>query len=115
GCDGSSYKVAAQPLNGSFDPATATYSWTVNGTGSLDPATVNSQTAILKGSGSYIVTVTTPDGCSAEKEFEIDYVRCMFQKGISPDGNNENDNFDLTGYNVKHISIFNRYGTMVFQ
>ncbi|MFY0484124.1 gliding motility-associated C-terminal domain-containing protein, partial [Flavobacterium sp. PLA-1-15] len=31
-----------------------------------------------------------------------------------PDGNDKNDSFDLTGYNVREISIFNRYGTEVY-
>ncbi|KGO78569.1 hypothetical protein Q763_17750, partial [Flavobacterium beibuense F44-8] len=38
----------------------------------------------------------------------------MIPKGISPNGDDKNDNFDLTGFNVRKISIFNRYGKEVF-
>src|SRR5690606_8967142 len=40
-------------------------------------------------------------------EFEI-------PKGISPNGDGENDYLDLDGYFVSKISIYNRYGTEVY-
>ena len=39
---------------------------------------------------------------------------CGIQKGISVNNDGLNDNFDLTGYNVKQLSIFNRYGLKVY-
>jgi gliding motility-associated-like protein len=45
-----------------------------------------------------------------------DSITCVIQKGISvnstPDG--LNDCMDLVGYNVKKLSIFNRYGMKVY-
>lgn len=38
----------------------------------------------------------------------------MIQKGISPGDGQYNETFDLTGFNVSHLSIFNRYGKKVF-
>ena len=35
-------------------------------------------------------------------------------KGISPNGDGLNDTFDLTGYNVGKLNIFNRFGTAVY-
>ena len=39
---------------------------------------------------------------------------CTIQKGISPNNDGRNDNFDLSGYNVSKLEIFNRYGTIVY-
>jgi gliding motility-associated-like protein len=39
---------------------------------------------------------------------------CVIQKGISPNGDGSNDNFDLTGLNVRKLEIFNRYGKKVY-
>ncbi|MFC6095013.1 gliding motility-associated C-terminal domain-containing protein, partial [Flavobacterium qiangtangense] len=36
-------------------------------------------------------------------------------KGISPNGDGKNDNFDLSGLQVRKISIFNRYGKIVYE
>ena len=41
-------------------------------------------------------------------------VTCQIQKGISPNGDNKNDEFDLSTLNVKQLDIFNRYGSTVY-
>ena len=41
-------------------------------------------------------------------------VLCIIPKGISPNGDGDNDTFDLTGLGVKELSIINRYGMEVF-
>ncbi len=38
----------------------------------------------------------------------------MIPKGISPNGDGDNDTFDLTGLGVKELSIINRYGMEVY-
>jgi gliding motility-associated-like protein len=41
---------------------------------------------------------------------------CLIQNGISPgDGNGQNDVFDLRGYNVSQLFIYNRYGMKVYE
>lgn len=39
---------------------------------------------------------------------------CFIPRGISPNGDNKNDNFDLSGFDVSELSIFNRYGEEVY-
>ena len=39
---------------------------------------------------------------------------CDIPKGISPNGDGKNDNFDLSGLDVKKVEIFNRYGQEVY-
>jgi gliding motility-associated-like protein len=49
------------------------------------------------------------------QSFTVENNPCrIIPRGISPNNDQVNDTFDLTGYGVKDIIIFNRYGTKVF-
>ena len=115
GCDLSFYKLKAIPVLNSFNPLTTTYSWTGTGPIAFEVSPTEPNAIILKSPGTYTVTITTADGCKSEEPLTVTDIGCTIQKGISPgtiDG--KNDNFDLTGFNVEKIEIFNRYGTEVF-
>lgn len=45
---------------------------------------------------------------------EVTIQLCDIPKGVSPNGDGLNDTWDLSGYNVKKVEIFNRYGTKVY-
>ena len=45
---------------------------------------------------------------------DAEIIRCDIPKGVSPNGDGLNDTWDLSGFNVKNVSIFNRYGTKVY-
>ena len=45
---------------------------------------------------------------------DAEIIRCDIPKGISPNGDGLNDTWDLSGYNVKKVEIFNRYGAKVY-
>jgi large repetitive protein len=62
----------------------------------------------------YSVQIKTPEGCESTQSFKIDNIYCGIQKGISPNNDNKNDFFDLTNFDVKEFSIFNRYGVKVY-
>jgi len=109
GCQ-NKYILNVAPVNGSFDPATATFSWE-NAQGDVVGTT---QSIIVTAIGNYTVTVTS-GGCSTESApFEVTSVNCQIQKGISANNDNFNDTFDLTGFDVKKLTIFNRYGAKVY-
>ncbi len=112
GCENNEYILRVLPVNESFDPLTSNYTWT--GTGTFEPSTT-SNAIVLKSEGTFTVRVTTADGCYAELPYTPDSIGCMIQKGISPNNDDENDSFDLSAYDVDHLSIFNRYGTEVYQ
>jgi len=48
------------------------------------------------------------------KPVVVESTFCDIQKGISPNNDGKNDYFDLAGFNVKKLTIFNRYGTEVY-
>ena len=60
------------------------------------------------------VKATSVDGCFAEENISIPTIFCGIQKGISPNGDNLNDYFDLALLDVDKLSIFNRYGRKVY-
>ena len=55
------------------------------------------------------------NGCIASQNFTVENNPCrIIPRGISPNNDQLNDTFDLTGFGVQDIIIFNRYGTKVF-
>lgn len=108
-CQGSSFVLTASPVEGSFDPAAVTYSWE----DSLGNVVGTTQTVIATKVDTFTVTVTS-NGCSSDAEVIVTNIACEIQKGISANGDGFNDNFELTGLDVKELQIFNRYGMKVY-
>ena len=54
------------------------------------------------------------NGCSEEKPVSVTNIQCTIPKGISPNGDGNNDIFDLSNLNVQKLQIFNRYGIEVY-
>ncbi|MDR6969188.1 hypothetical protein J2X31_003215, partial [Flavobacterium arsenatis] len=104
GCEGNVYKLTVQPLNNSFDIATSTFVWT---SGSNWIPVPNEPNAIfVRDQGDFTVSITTADGCTTVTDaINLASIGCQIQKGISPNNDEKNDNFDLSGYNVREISI----------
>jgi len=119
-CVGGEFIVTALPLNNSFDPNTVNYLWKNSqgvtvGTNeeTLNITDLMNVTAITF-PATYTVTITNTAGCSTTENVIIYGAFCKIPKGISPNNDNENDSFDLTGLGVDEIKIYNRYGTEVF-
>ncbi|MBE1615948.1 gliding motility-associated C-terminal domain-containing protein, partial [Flavobacterium sp. SaA2.13] len=109
GCEGADYVITIMDIEGSFNPDTASYAWTgPNG------FTATSQTVTVPSAGLYSVTVVTEDGCVGGTDINVLDTSCSIPRGISPNNDSMNDNFDLTSLDVRKISIFNRYGKEVF-
>jgi len=110
GCQSANYILTATPVNDSFVPETASYSWQ-NAAGIVVGTT---QSITVTEIGIYTVTITV-DGCSTESlPFDVTSVFCVIQKGISVNNDGLNDTFDLTGFDVKKLTIFNRLGMKVY-
>lgn len=113
GCEGNVYKLTVQPLNNSFDIATSTFVWAA---GNWSPVPNEPNAIFVRAEGDYSVSITTANGCTTITEaISLTSIGCTIQKGISPNNDGDNDSFDLSGYNVREISIFNRYGTEVYK
>ena len=107
GCQSVSYILTA---SGSFNTETASFVWhDANGV-----IVGNTQSITVTAIGTYTVTVNV-DGCdTVSLPFNVESVFCIIQKGISVNNDGLNDTFDLTGFDVKKLTIFNRLGTKVY-
>ena len=88
------------------------------------------QTLNLNAAGTGIIAVNNPNSTSVEINLvnitngscpsvinvtaDAEVISCDIPKGVSPNGDGLNDTWDLRGYNVKKVEIFNRYGTKVY-
>lgn len=120
-CDNEEYILTASPTSNSFNANEATYTW-VDANGNIvgndtefNVSTYAIQNPQITVPAEFTVTVTF-GGCSTLAMFATATLSCTdVPRGISPDGNNKNDTFDLTGLNVVQLNIFNRYGREVFK
>jgi gliding motility-associated-like protein len=108
-CQAGAFVLTAEPANGSFNASSASYSWTSTG-----GYTSNLQSPTITVAGTYNLTITTLDGCQFTDNITIPNTVCTIQKGISPNGDEFNQAFDLSGFDVQHLDIYNRYGTKVY-
>lgn len=53
-------------------------------------------------------------GCADVYRLQLNQENCTIPRGISPNNDGMNDNFDLSYLNVKQLNIFNRYGKNVY-
>lgn len=112
-CDSGAFKVEIIAAQGSsFDPATATYSWTGpnNFTSTANPLILTNQPP-----GNYTVIVTSNEGCFMPQTINITSTLCDFPNVITPGGDGFNDSLDLTNYDVELLQIFSRWGRLVFE
>jgi gliding motility-associated-like protein len=61
----------------------------------------------------YVRTQNT-DGCVDITDVVLQQGDCSIPKGISPNGDEKNDSFDLSGFDVSYLGIYNRYGQEVY-
>ena len=121
-CIDKNFILQVVPLLNSFDSASASYTWknsnnTVVGINSSSFNVTNyliSNSIIPQLPITFSVEVQLPNGCKLSHSILIDKLYCDIQKGISPNGDNLNDFFDLQLLDVKKLSIFNRYGVKVY-
>ncbi|WP_320814665.1 gliding motility-associated C-terminal domain-containing protein [Flavobacterium sp.] len=104
GCNGANYQITASVTIG-----TASYEWFDSNSNPIG----STATVFVSSIDTYQVNVTV-DNCTTTEYILIDNVTCIIPKGVSPNGDGLNDNWDLTGLNVNKAQIFNRYGKEVY-
>lgn len=103
-----------------YSPDIVTYNWTP--TDNLDCATCPNPVATVIFATTYTVTVTDANSCSASDTILVRTIcndkNYWFPNTFSPNGDGVNDYFYPRGtslYNIQSLTIFNRWGQMVFQ
>ena len=114
GCNGSAYTLEVSfDTDANYTLDNVNFEWNdANGTS----IGANSATAVVTTAGTYTVTVTPNNnsGCSLTQQIIVNDATCNIQRGISPGDANDNNEFDLSKFNVTSLSIFNRYGKEVY-
>ena len=89
----------------------ATFNWTgPNGySNNQNPITIT-----RAATGTYFITITTQEGCSVSQSIEVLRTFCEIPNVITPNNDSSNEQFDLTGFDVKKLEIYNRWGRLVF-
>lgn len=95
-----------------FEIPNSTYKWYNNAAPTVQ-LTGSESKLIVTELGNYFCDVTV-DGCTTRVLFTVTDIVCQIQKGISPNGDNRNDEFDLSTLDVKELEIFSRLGTKVY-
>jgi len=115
-CEGGAFIL--RPVAADFGP-NPNYVWT-NAAGTIvgQDETLN-VSDIIEGANpqfpmTFTLTVETGSGCSASDDYPVDSIFCTIPKGVSVNGDGNNDTFDLSGLNVNQLRIFNRYGKEVY-
>ena len=65
--------------------------------------------------GTYALTTTNSGGCTYTQSIDVAATLCTPPNGISPNGDGNNDSFDLSGFDVLDLKIFSRYGRLVYE
>ena len=120
-CDGNDFVLTMAPVGTPFNPSTS-FSWqnSTNSTVGTNDLSFNVSNYLYLSSLSmplpqiFRANVTDSNGCIATKPFTVTSLYCSIQKGISPNGDGDNEFFDLSLLDVKALSIFNRYGIKVY-
>ena len=61
------------------------------------------------------VKKTNKYACEDVKSYLLMVENCSFPKGITPNGDGDNDYLDLTYNNVYELKVYNRYGKLVYE
>ena len=123
-CNGSIFELTITPIGNSYNPNTATYVLyddmdsvlIANSLGeNVFEISPNIFTEPMAGSAyNYVVEVTNAEGCVQTSNALVENINCIIPQAISPNDDNFNDNFDLSGYDVSRLEIYNRHGVKVY-
>ncbi|KAB1153589.1 gliding motility-associated C-terminal domain-containing protein [Flavobacterium luteum] len=122
-CENKKYELTANPINNTNFPNDVFFEWKDS-----NSSPIGSDSNVLNVSDilastlekedfplEYNLTISSSStGCETTNKITVTSVFCDIQKGISPDGNGSNDNFDLSFRKVKKLEIFNRYGLKLY-
>lgn len=107
GCDGNSFVLNGVQENA----ADASYAWF-----NANDIQIGSDVSVAVNSPGVYELVVTQGGCSTSKTINVLSTACggVIQKGISANNDGMNDYFNLEGFNVQQLRIYNRYGMAVY-
>lgn len=113
--------ITGTTVNIGGSPTTSTTGGTINWTPlpGLDNATAANPNANPTVTTTYVVTVTSPQGCTASDSTLVTVLpTIVFPDGISPNGDGANDEWIIDGIEIFPncvVEVYNRWGELLFQ
>jgi len=77
--------------------------------GTWTPSSVNNTI-----SGATTYTFVPNDVCYDQGQFLVTLSACTIPKGFSPNGDSNNDTWDLSAFDIRKVEVYNRYGLKVY-
>lgn len=103
----------------SFDLSSIQYNWKINNNIIINnnvKLNLSDYKNLLRNENFIEVTLIDENGCEVTHQLEIlGKYFCEIQKGISPNGDGLNDNFNLFSFGKIDLKILNRYGKVVYE
>ena len=111
-CNENIFSITATPIANSFNSNAVSYSWTGpnNFSSTSNPINITG-----KPRGNYSLTIQDSFGCTATQTIEVLKTLCTIPKGVSVNNDGTNDTFNLQGFDIKNVKIFNRYGMKIYE
>ncbi|UPT69572.1 MAG: gliding motility-associated C-terminal domain-containing protein [Flavobacterium sp. JAD_PAG50586_2] len=112
-CVGKDYQLWFVKLNeASFDAANSSFNWSGpnNFTSNQSPITITGGNL-----GIYSLEITNQYGCKTSKAIDVARNICFIPNVITPNNDTSNESFNLTGFGVNKLEIYNRWGRMVYE
>ncbi len=113
-CAETGSSISLNAIAGNYTPDQVTIQWFFNG--NIIPNGNALELSNVIEAGTYTINVTF-NGTRCSSEVDIDVTEsesCKIPAGISPGGDGFNDNFDLSGFDVENLEIYNRNGRLVY-
>jgi gliding motility-associated-like protein len=120
GCVNNDFTLEVVPVGNTFDINTANFNWQLAGNqvgtnnATFDVTGYLNSTTVVETLPLTFSVIVDSNGCQQTHSIVLDRIYCDIQKGISPNNDGKNENFDLRQLNVQQLSIYNRYGTKVY-
>ncbi len=111
-CANASFEIKATAVQNSFDVTNVSYNWS----GPNGFTAVGNPLLITGGEkGLYYLTITDANGCSSTQSIHILNTLCEAPNVITPNNDEFNQSFDLSGFDVSNLQIFSRWGRLVYE
>ncbi|WP_246130363.1 fibronectin type III domain-containing protein, partial [Bizionia saleffrena] len=114
-CPNATSPITITATGNNYAESEVTIAWYRDGIAIPGQTSLTLNNVLLLGTYTIEVTFNNSSCPSTSEDVEVyELENCIIPQGISPNGDNKNDFFDLSSFDVQSLEIFNRYGTKVY-
>jgi len=114
-CPNATSPITITATGNNYSESEVTITWYRDGVVIPGQTSLTLNNVLLAGTYTIEVAFNNSSCPSTSEDVEVGELEsCVIPQGISPNGDNKNDFFDLSSFDVQSLEIFNRYGTKVY-